>query len=297
MRTNLLIALGAVCVATTARAHDGYHSDIAALAGPIEAGDPVALVARAGLHRRAGHVMEAYVDAENAVLAAPDAAAAYLERGLALSLLGAGAAAEEDLDLYLDAGGDAAEALVAKAKLAREGGRLGVARVLYDAAIERAPRPDLILERGELDVALGDLDAAASGYEEGMKRLAGAHVVRRALVRLETRRGAFDRALTLADEALSASPTNAEWLLERADVRAARGDAALARTDREAALAELDAGLARRPTELRRVLRGRALLSLGRVLEAERELAGVMERAGPVADVEALLAACREVAR
>lgn len=292
-----VVTLGLVLVAATAHAHDGYHAEIAALEGDAGRGDVAALLSRSALHRRAGHVMEAYVDAENAVLGAPDQPSAYLERGLALATLGASASATDDLDAYLEAGGRSVEALVARAELAREASQLSLARGLYDAAIELSPRPDLVLERGQIDLDLGQLDAAASGYEQGMKLLAGAHVIRRALLRVELARRSYDRAEALADEALAAAPSNPEWLLERGDVRAARGDAAGAKADRQAALDAVDESLQRRPTELKRALRGRALLALGAKEDAERELAGVMERAGPIADVEALLASCRGGAR
>ncbi|NUP13112.1 MAG: hypothetical protein HOW73_44290 [Polyangiaceae bacterium] len=292
MRPTALSALVAVtATAASVFAHEGFHAEIAALDARLEVApdDVVTLVERAALHRRAGHEMEAYVDAENAVLVAPDDPRALLERGIALHALGAAASAEEDIDVYLTTGGTDVEALVVKARLARERGDDVVARSTLSDAIARAARPDLVIERGLIDESRGALDDAAAGYEEGLELLGGAHVVRKRLVRVAAARGDFDRAEQLIVEAMTRASFDAEWLLERADVRAARGRMREALEDREAALAEIDASLATRPTDLRHLLRARALLALGRIDEARRTAEGVVARSPGLVEAHTLL--------
>lgn len=292
--SGLAIACAVTVSAPSARAHIGAHAQIEALDRELalRPDDASVLVSRAELHRRAGHVMDAFVDAENAVLVASDTLEPYLERGLALEGLGARAAAEDDLDTYLDGGGRSTDAHAAKARLAAADGRIDEARSALDAAIALRPTPDLVVARGDLDESQGDFDEAARGYERGLTLLAGAHVVRMRLQRVSRIRGDFERAEQLLEEALSkvaGTSGRAELLLARAQVYAAAGRRAQASADRHAALAEIDASLETRSTDLRRVLRARALLSLDRTREARLELEGVLSRSPGLSDARRLL--------
>ncbi|MEO5730526.1 MAG: hypothetical protein ABI134_00780, partial [Byssovorax sp.] len=171
--------------------------------------------------------------------------------------------------------------------------RLALARADYEAALKLRADPDLYLARGRVDEALGQLERAALGYEEGLRALSGAVSIRLPLIRVEHTRKRFDRAIVWIEEAMATSPLKADWLLLRAEEHASAGRAAAATADREAALAELDTRLGRRPNDLARLSRARALLALGRDTEATRELEAIVARNPGLAEAQTLLTSTR----
>ncbi len=293
------IACLLLAAAAPVAAHDGPAAELAVLDAEIKArpGDPAAWLARAALSRRLGRVDRALADLEEVARLDPERRELFLERGLARAAGGQAGPAEADLDRYLAGGPPSAVALSARAALRLAAGRLAEARADYDEAIRLRPDPELVLARGRLDERRGRLDEAAAGYEEGLRVLGGAVVVRMALVRVERRRGRFDRAVALIDEALAAAPNKADLLLARAEVHADARHADAARRDRLEALSEADRALARRPTDLARLSRGRALLALGRASEAVRELEHVVASSPKLAGAAALLDEARLAAR
>lgn len=275
----LVLAL-ALTGASGARAHEGVGAELALLDAELASrpGDPELLVARAALLRRAGRLALALTDCDRALTFAPDHRPARVERGLVLAALGRAAEGEAELTRFLDGGPPSTEALVARAHLREAAGRLEEARADLDAAVRLGPTPDLVLERGRLDEATGHLERAARGYEEGLRALSGAWVVRAAWIRVERRRARGDKALTLVDEALAQTPAAAPLRLLRAEVLEELGRAAEARAERMATLAAIDADLRQRPTDLRKLTRARALAALGRRAEAQREVRAVLAR-------------------
>ena len=269
MRARLL-TLALLLAASSASAHEGLKAEIQALDAQIAASPGAAplLVERARLRRLDGDPAGGLVDLAAAGALAPTLRIVSLERGLTELALGKVASAEANLSRFLASGAPSVAALTARAQIREASTRFGLARADYDAAIKLQADPDLYLARGRMDEALGQLDRAAVGYEEGLRALDGAVSIRLALIRVELARKRYDRAIAWIDGVLAASPLQADWLLRRAEAHAAAGRPRLATADREKALAELDATLARRPSESARVSRARALHARGRDAEA-----------------------------
>jgi tetratricopeptide (TPR) repeat protein len=269
-----LVALGCVGVSVGARAHQGLSSDLARLDErlAIRPHDVDLLLDRSVVHRRMGSFAAALADLEQVASLAPAHRRMLVERGLTFFAMKDYARAERDLDLFLSFGLGSVEAFRTRAQLREATGRPAQAIEDYGAALRLSPSPELFLARGKLQEAAGELAAAAQGYEEGLRLLGGAVALRLALLRVEKRRGQYDRAVALVDEVLPALQVKADWLLERAELHAAAGRAQAARRDRQAALDELNALLRQRPNALWLVGRARALLALGRKAEAIADL-------------------------
>lgn len=288
------IFCAAILVASAASAHQGPHAELEALDRALadRPGDVDLLLRRAEVHRRENHLAAAMADLTVVEHLAPSRRELWLERGLTRAAGGDHAGAEADLSRFLE-GSPSALAFVARARSREARGRNGEARADYDAALRLRPEPETYLARGRIDEAENKLDRAAAGYEEGLRALGGAVSVRLALIRVETARGRHDRVIALCDEAMAAAPIKSDWLLTRAAAHAAAGRAAPAQADRAAALREIDEAIRRRPNDLARVTRARALITMSRIPEAIRELEGVVTRAPHLAEAKTLLADAR----
>lgn len=277
--------------AIPAAAHEGVSAEIVALDAKIQKHPKNAslYIERAALYRREGKFVVALDDLATAQKLDPTRREIALERGLTLAAKGDSKEAEASLGVFLASGPPSVKALEARGKIREKAKRFAEARSDYAAAVALKPDPELFLARGRMDEALGHWDAAARGYEEGLRVLSGAIVLRLALVRAEGKRGHYDRAITLIDEVLPTLPVKTEWLLLRAQQHAAAGHAEHARKDREEALREVDARLSRRPTDLARISRAKALLALGRKQEAITELQGVVARSPKLEEARTLL--------
>jgi len=291
-----LLVAAWILTAAVASAHPGTAADIAALTQKLaeRPGDVDLLLQRAEAHRRQGQIDPALRDLKEAARHAPMRREIYLERGLVRMAQGKPGLAEADLTRYLDAGAPSAAALAARGRIREADKRWAQARADYDAALKLGADVELYLGRGRADEALGQLARAAAGYEEGLKALGGAVTLRLPLVRVEMARGRHDRALAIVEEALAAAPVRAEWLLRRAEIHAAAGRAEAAESDRVAALHEAEAQLDRRPNDLARLVRARALLALGRAAEAAPEFERIVKSSPRLTEAKPLLAQARQ---
>ena len=265
----------------SAHAHEGVNVEIATLGAKIQK-DPqnVALyLQRAALLRREKQFTAALADLATAQKIAPDRREITLEKGLTCAASGQFNEAETLLSAYLDAGLPSVSAHLARGSIRERAKRYAEARMDYASAVALSPNPDSFLARGRMDEALGHWDDAATGYEEGLRILSGAVVLRLALIRVEHKRGHFDRAVTLIDEILPQLSFKAEWLLLRAEQHAAAQRLEKAQKDRQDALQEADERLARRPTDLVRIVRVKTLEALGRHKEALQEIEDVVQHA------------------
>lgn len=265
----------------SAYAHEGVNEEIANLAAKIQKSPQnVALyLERAALLRRERQFVAALEDLAMAQKLAPDRREIALEKGLTLAATGQVKDAEALLTVYLSAGLPSVPAFLARGKIREQTQRYAEARADYAAAVALQPNPDSFLARGRMDEALSHWDDAAAGYEEGLRVLSGAVVLRLALVRVENRRGHYDRAIALVDEILPNLSFKADWLLLRAEQHAAAARPEKARKDREDALQEADERLARRPNDLARITHVKALQALGRSNDALREIESVVQHA------------------
>lgn len=258
----------------SALGHEGVHVEIANLGVKIqkEPKNTNLYLERAVLLRRDRQFDKALADLATAEKLAPERREITLEKGLTLALAGRNEMAETLLSAYLANGLPSAKAFAARGRIRENAKRWGEARADYAAWVRLAPNPDAFLARGRMDEAMLHWDDAARGYEEGLRLLSGAIVLRLALVRVENRRGHYDRAIALIDEMLPQLPFKADWLLLRADQYAALAKPESARKDREEALREIDVRMTRRPTAFVRMARAKALYALGRNAAAWREI-------------------------
>ena len=251
------------------------------------------LAERAALHRMRGDYGSALADLNDAYDLDPELDAICLQRGLVLSQLGFDEG-EDDLSDYISLHPDHVRALMARAKHRRADGRLDGARQDYRRAIDLGASLDAYLALGKLDEDDDKLDDAAACYEKGLKALNGAHVLKLALVRVETARRNYARAIEVVDTMLASAAFKADALLRRADIHEAAGHEHKARADRIEALRLIDEGLVKRPTALRRLARARALLALNRAAEGMSQLEDVVDRAPDLEEARQLLQDARE---
>jgi len=265
----------------TALAHEGVNVQVAQISQKIQQNptNSALYVERAALFRREKQFSAALSDLAHAEKLAPNRRDIQLERGLTLAAKGETKEAERLLSAYISAGLPAAKAFVARASLRENEKRFGEARSDYHAAVTLEKTPDTFLARGRMDEALGHWEDAAKGYEEGLRALSGAVVLRLALIRAEHHLGHYDRAINLIDEILPNLPLKADWLLLRADEYAAAGKPEKAQRDRLDALHESESRIARRPTDLATLSRVKALRSLGRLEEALHDVEIVVQHA------------------
>lgn len=287
--------LAFACVAALSvevRAHPGPHHDIERLTKLLarEPGRVDLLVDRARAYRFDGQAAHALDDLDRAARLNGDTSVIALERGLALTELGRDSEAEAELTKHLRESNPKASAYAQRAALRERGGRPVEAIRDYTAALALAADVEWYLRRGRLHESQGRLDDAAAGFREGLARCTGAVAIRLELLRLETTQGRFEIATQLIDEAIAQAEIKTDWLLRRAEVHTAAGNAQAAARDRDLALAEADRAVARRPTALRLLGRAKVLMAMGREDKATADLQAAMRKAPALVEAAELLA-------
>jgi len=259
--------------AVRAGAHPGLHHDIARVTEAIERAPNQAdlYVERAYFERLDGRLEEALMDLDTAQRLDPSNPRVAAERGMALSARRDDVEAERELSRFAEAGGTA-PIFMERAAVRVRLGRKSEALADYAAAIRLRPDVEAFMARGELQESMGDLDAAAAGYRDGLAATGGAVSIRLALVRVESVRNHPDAALALLDEELARARVKTDWYLRRAEVEEKAGRTSAARADREKALAEANRVIGTTPTGIHYLSRARALFALGHTDEARRDL-------------------------
>ncbi len=283
--------VGLSLVVFPAPAHEGVSAEIAALGTRIQK-EPTKTslyIERAALFRREAKFPAALADLAIAQKLDPERREIVLEKGLTLAAKGEAKEAETLLTAFLATGIPSAKALDVRGKIREAAKRFVEARADYAAALALKADPELFLARGRMDETLAHWDDAARGYDEGMRTLAGAVVLRLALIRVENKRGRYDHAIRLVDEILPNLPVKTEWLLIRAEQHAAAGRSTNARQDREDALREADTRIAVRSTDFARMARAKALRALGRHEDAIKELEMVVSHSPKLDEARMLL--------
>lgn len=311
--TTLLIWLLA---AVPLSAHPGAHHDIERLTRllTVSPDQPELLTQRGRCLRIEGRLSESLADLDRAVALTPRNPEAHLNRGLTLAALRRIGEAHREFTICLLLDPTHVASLAARARVARvvvadclrspicplgrrstppspiECGLPGLLQLMcarshllfavddLNAALAIHPDVELAVRRAHLLESLGRPDEAADGLHDMLAKLSGAVVLRLELVRLETVRGRYTDAVALINEAMSSATNKADWLLRRAEVHAAAGDATAARGDREAALAETDQAVSHRATALHLVQRARAYLALGRRDRAADDVRAALQR-------------------
>lgn len=259
-----------------ARAHEALSDQIAKLTIAIEAAPSSCslLLSRAERLSRLSLFERALSDLSRVLVLCSGHPDALLSRGKIHFAVGQPALALEDLDKVVRILPSADAFAVRAEVLASMGERASAVRD-FDEAIDRSSgtrfeRPELYLSRGRLLESMGDLEAAAQGYEEGLLALSSV-VLRLEGIRIRSQLGQHDKARALLSPLLGGSGVKVAWYLLSADLYEASGDVRLARRDRERALRETDRLLAKRESGQLRVSRARALLSLGDPSKAEQD--------------------------
>jgi tetratricopeptide (TPR) repeat protein len=232
----------------TAWAHGGIPKEIAALDAKLSSRPDQAdvLTQRAALYRLRGDYGAALADLNDAYELEPELPEICYQRGLILGVLGYALAADGDLSSFLELRPDHARALVARARVRSASGRISEARRDYQHALAVAPTVDTFLALGQLEEDNDERERAAHCYEKGLGALSDAIVLKLALIRVETDRRNYARAIELVDTLIANAGFKADALLRRADIYEVAGKQELAHRDRIEALRQIDEGLAKR---------------------------------------------------
>ena len=284
---SVLVALAA----TAAGAHPGLHHDIAAAGEAIarEPGKADLYVDRAFLERLDEKFEAALSDLDAAKKLEPGNPRIAAELGMTYAALGRDGEADTALTAFVKHGGTA-PAFAERAQVRERLGRSKDAVADYTAAIALKPDIEYYLSRGALQESLGDRAAAAKGYEEGRAKLGDAVTLDLALIRVETARGRYARALELVEKQLASAPVKTDWYLRRADVLAAAGRKAEAQADRQTALREADAAVEASGSGMHLYARARAQVALGQIDAAKKDLELVLEKSPRFVEAREMLA-------
>ena len=247
-------------------------------------------ITRSQYYRSNGNFVQALNDLEQAGELDPENIDILLERGLTLSALGRDVEAEVELDRFLEEeSSNSLIALVERGHIRARTGREDLAIDDFTHAIHLQPAVGLYMARGQAQETLGDLEAAASGYREGLSHMGDNVSLKRALIRIEKTRHQYDEALRLIDEELARVKIKSPWYLARAELLALKGQVKAAKRDRKKALVETNRALGKRPTALHRMYRAKVYIAMGRLEDAKRDLQLAVQVAPYLAEAEELL--------
>ena len=162
-------------------------------------------------------------------------------------------------------------ALVERANLYARTGRPELALADFSEALHLYPTMELVLTRGHLQEELGRLDAAASGYLEGLKLLPHASILRQELIRVRTAQGRYSEALTLIEQELASARSKPSgtcgklrcwlpWGRPKPEIKPSRSPSLK------------PTSLRQRPTALHQVARAKVYQALGELEAAKQEL-------------------------
>ena len=196
------------------------------------------------------------------------------------------------LDSLIQASAPLADAYALRARAREEIEDLAGAIDDLGAALQLSERIDLYLHRGALLEQVNRFGEAEENYQDGVLAT-GATTLRRALIRIQRQNEHFREALREADVLVAQSRGASRFLVLRADVLQALGRHVEARRTRESALQEARQRFSERPSALALLERGRSLLALGRLQEAESDLEQALRRAPRMREAHGLLAEAR----
>lgn len=249
--------------------------------------DNIELLVRRGQSYRAnGKFLESLADFERAWLLAPQNQSINLQRAMTLSALERYEDAEAALNVFLRdiSHPQRVFGLAERAHIRARTGRRELAIDDLTAAIQFHPTVEMYLLRGELEESLGNLEAAAKGYYEGLAALGDAILLKKALIRVQASRGLYSEALGLVNEELERARIKTQWLLLQADILALQGQATAAQEARQNALTEANRILGKRQTALHLRARAEVYQAMGLQKEAERDLNRVIKQAPHLAE-------------
>jgi tetratricopeptide (TPR) repeat protein len=224
---KLTIVLVAALLPTLAFGHAETEERIAEVTRKIAASprDARLFMKRGELQRLMADWPAALADFERAARLAPELDEVAYARGRALFEAGFVADAVPDLDRFLGARPDHADALLLRSRvLGFLGRRLEAVDDLTRAiAVLQPPAPEHYLERARLLAADGRIDEAVDGLDEGVARLGPLVTLIQPAWELEVAAGRVDRALARLDTLPRALRLSPAWLQRRAELLAQSG--------------------------------------------------------------------------
>lgn len=244
---------------------------------------PELLLHRAELHRRHAEPAKAHADLDALERLMPGWSFAALSR--ARTFLDEGRAGEglSAVDVFLAQEPAHPDGLVVRARCRVALKQLPTAVEDFSNAIAKlpTPMPDLILERAWLQAALGRLEDAVAGIDEGQRKLGEIPSLQLPAIEFERQRGNFAGALARVDRIMARYPRKEPWLALRAEVLEQAGRLDEAR----GAFREVIAGIetyppVRRQLDLIRQLETRARDGLARVEARLKPLAAAGQSEG-----------------
>jgi len=224
-------------------AHGDLHEQIAAASRAIarQPDDAALYLARGELYRGHHETEPALADYAIALRLDLTLDAARLARGRLLLEAGRPGDSLPDLDRFLAAQPNHAEALVVRARARSATADPSHARIDYDRALGLSPNPDWYIERARLVRVSAGPAAALDGLDEGMARLGPVVTLTLEAIECELSLADYDAPLLRLDRLTAASGAHPHWTLRRGDILLAAGRAPDARAAFITAIAALDA--------------------------------------------------------
>ncbi len=262
----ILIVLALLPAAVVASAHPELDDQIAAVTRRLEhsPGDCPSYLRRGELHRIHQEWDEALADFDRAAQCDRHLTVVDLLRGRTLFEAGRLDAAKASLDRFVATEPNAADGLVARARVLVAQGETTRAVEDYDRAVAVAAslEPDICLERAGI-VAVTDPAAAVAGLEAAIKQLGPLVTLLLPALELELKLGRFDAALGQVDALAAQSPRKETWLARRGEILERAGREAEARAAYLEALRALESlPAARRDTPAMTALEGKLRVAL-----------------------------------
>ena len=237
--TLLAVTVGS----TPIGAHGDLHDQIRAVSGEIAAQPRRAdlYLKRGELYRAHHETRPALADYAEALNLNPGLTIAYFCRGRLLFEAGRPSDALPDLDRYLIARPNDAEAHVERAGVRLRLGRTLAAIDDYDAALAQTPSPDWYFDRASALRLLGSahFERAVDGLDEGLSRLGDIVTLQLQAIAIDVERGHYDAALARIDGELQRAERQDTWLARRGAVLVKAERPAEARAAYNAALREI----------------------------------------------------------
>jgi len=261
LRPVVAAVLLAVLAATAAVAHPDINFveqevDKMVAANP---GDPELLIHQAQVRQRAGNFDGALVSLALALAHGGDRDAVATARGAVFLAAGFPQMAAFEYGTVLAHRPDAHDVLFERGRAELALGHAEAADQDFARAIGsmRTPRPEQIAVRADTLRARGRLAEAVRALDEGMTRLGPVPSLALTAVDLEVELQRYDSALARLDGLLAKTPTNAAWIVRRAEIlkQAQRTDEARAEFTR--ALQQLEAKPLQRQSQASKALADR----------------------------------------
>jgi len=202
--------------------HPGLDVQLAHLNGLIEKSptNAVLFLERAELHRLHLEFELALADISIAAKSKAVEPGVALARARVFGDTGRTSEALAAVEEFLAFKSNHPEALVIRARCLSRLNRVGEAIADYTAALEQIPKPspDLFLERARIQAALGRLDEAVAGLDEGQTRLGELVPLQLAAIEYERQDAQFDAALSRVAKLIARNRARETWLALRAEI-------------------------------------------------------------------------------